>query len=154
MALSICLYKDYITSYCHCWSSTLSETSSGGDQEWGILCSGTKWQHRPSDRYFQGKILWAQFLHRLVSRKARKAQKSFLVMSASHDRKRQPSIKCVLGCMYLHFHQNHIFTDLSPYLFGEVFQSFWNAASWAMVLILSQIKFNSQLSYCAFLKIW
>ena len=34
----------------------------GGDQEWGPLCSGKNWQKRPSDRDFQEKILWAQFL--------------------------------------------------------------------------------------------
>ena len=40
------------------------------------------WQNRSSDRYFQEKILWAQFLHLFI---CRKALKSFMVMSAPCD---------------------------------------------------------------------
>lgn len=42
------------------------------DQEWGTLHSRKNWQNRLSDRYFQEKILWIQFLHLLIPRKALK----------------------------------------------------------------------------------
>ena len=51
-----------------------------GDQEWGIQCSGKNWQKRPSDKSLQ-KILWAQVLHLLISRKALKS----LVPYLPHD---------------------------------------------------------------------
>lgn len=146
LAFAIWLYKDWITSHCSCCPSTPPERSSMWRSEVRHSMLWENRKNRSSDIYIQ-EILWAQFLRLLISRKALKC---FMVTSAPHDQQ-QPSAKCILDCMHLPLHQNHIFTDLSPYLFGEVFQSFWNAASWAMVLILSQIKFNSQLSYCAFL---
>ena len=42
----------------------------GGVQEWNTLFSEKIWQTRSSDRSFQEKILWAQFLQLLISRKA------------------------------------------------------------------------------------
>ena len=62
-------------------------------------------------------------------------------------------------CAWLHvflLHWNHIYTDLTPCLFGTVSQSYLpgyspiNALSWAAVLILPQMKLNLQLSCCAF----
>ena len=41
-----------------------------------------------------------------------------------------------------------MYTDLPPYLFVTVFQTYWNAVSQAIILVLSQIKLNSQLSRC------
>ena len=61
----------------------------GGEQKWGILCSGKNWQNRSSDRYFQEPILGTQFFYLLIPRKA---LKSFMVMSAPCDQQK-PSEK-------------------------------------------------------------
>ena len=90
------------------------------DQEQGLLCSGKNWQNTSWDRYFQKKILWAQFLHLLISRKA---LKSFMAMTAPHH-EQKPSAKCMCLIACIPLRQNHIFTDLSPYFFGAVSQSY------------------------------
>ena len=57
--------------------------AQGGDQQWGTLCSREIGRTGlPIVSYFQEEILWAQFLHLLVSRKA---LKSFLVTSSEGD---------------------------------------------------------------------
>ena len=50
--------------------------------------------------------------------------------------------------------QNHIYTDLLPYLFGAVSQRYLSVISWAVVLILPPIKLNSQLSHSAMFSSW
>ena len=118
LALGICLYMDWIMSCCSCMTLNTPERSSGWRSGVGRSVLWENWQNRSSGRYFQEKLLWVQFLHLLLSRKA---LKSFTVTSAPCDQ--QWPIKCVLGCMYLPLHQKHIYTDISPHLFGVVFQS-------------------------------
>ena len=48
------------------------------------------------------------------------------------------------------FPQNHIYTDPLPTSLKQSLRAIWNAVSWAVVLVLPQIKLNSQLSWCAF----
>ena len=48
--------------HCICWPSTSLKEVQGGYQKWSPLCSGKNWQNRPSDRYFQEKILWVSIL--------------------------------------------------------------------------------------------
>ena len=55
--------------------------------------------------------------------------------------------KSELACIFLH--QNHIYTEL-PHLFGAVPRATWEAISWVRVLILPQIKLNSQVSCICF----
>ena len=54
----------------------------GQDKERGTRCSMKNWHNRPSGRCFQEKILWAKFLHLLISRKA---LKSLMVTPAHCD---------------------------------------------------------------------
>ena len=57
-------------------------------------------------------------------------------------------------CAWMHapsFHQNHIYTDLSPASLESFLRPIWNAVSQAVVIILPQIELNSQLSHCAFI---
>ena len=106
-------YQEFISSWYIYLASP--ERAQGGDQEWGALCAG-----KPGRaglhivQYFQEKILWAQFLHLLVSRKA---LKSFMVMSAPRDYFKM--------CAWLHGPPP--FTKItcivtSPHLFGALFQ--------------------------------
>ena len=44
-------------------------------------------------------------------------------------------------------------TEQPPYLFGAVSRAIWDAVSQAIILILPQIKLNSQLSRCAFFSV-
>ena len=56
-------------------------------------------------------------------------------------------------CAWLHvlpLHQYHIYTDISPASLEQFLRAIWGAVSQAVVLILLQIKFNSQVSLCAF----
>ena len=63
-----------------CWQSLKGAHS--GETKWGTLCSAKVWQNRSSDRHYQKPVLWAQFLHLLMSRKALKC---FMVITAPHD---------------------------------------------------------------------
>ena len=87
-------------------------------------------------RYYQEKILRAQFLHLLISRKA---LKSFMVTSAPCDYQ-QPSAKM---CAWLHVSPftKITYIQIFPPTSSEQFlRAIWNAASQAIVLILPQIK--------------
>ena len=69
-----------------------------GDQKWGTLCSEKNWQNRPSDRYFQEKILGAQFLapsHIQKSTKIINGDTYLLLVTSSN-----PLPKRVLDCTY------------------------------------------------------
>ena len=84
-----------------------------GDQEWGTRCSGKNWQDRPSDSYFQEKILWAQFLA------PSHIQKNAQIINGDIC----PSwLAAVFYCMDP-LHQNHMYIDLPHCLFGTVPQS-------------------------------
>ena len=66
-----------------------------------------------------------------------------------HETRRNILEKHVLDCMYSPFTEVILYSDL-PCLFGAVSQSCLSCISWAAVLILPQIKLNSQLSSCTF----
>ena len=56
-------------------------------------------------------------------------------------------------CTWLHvlpLHKNNIYTDISPASLEHFLRAIWGAVSKDTVLILLQIKFNSQVSLCAF----
>ena len=59
---------------------------------------------------------------------------------------------CALLCAFPS-HQNHIYTDLPPTASEQSLGAIWGAISRAIVLILPQIKLDSQPSPCAFLKV-
>ena len=102
--------------------------AQGGDQEWGTLCSGkTGRAGLQIVRYFQEKILCAQLLHILISRKSTKilhGDVCSLWRAVTFRRLAAIFCKMVLGCMYIPFHLNHICPDVPTWLFGVVFQSY------------------------------
>ena len=123
--------------------------TQGGEQKWGNRCSGENGQNRPSDSYFQEKILGAQFLHLLSSRKA---LNSFMVTSAPQDWQK-PSAKKV--CVSMHVPPPH-FTKITcillfpPASAEQFLRAIWGALSQATVFFLPPMKLNSQLLHCAF----
>ena len=118
------------------WLNTHSlQGNQGEEQKWSTLCSGGKNGITGLQivRYIQGLISWAQFLYLLISRKA---LKSCMLMTVPHDYRNLLQKICA-WLQVLPLHQNHIYTD--PYLSGAVSRS-WVAVSWAVFLILPQIK--------------
>ena len=95
LALSLCLYK-YIPS---CWPSTHSERSSGIRKEALCVLGKTGIVGLQIVRYFQEKILWAQFLHLLISRKVLKSFMVILLLVTSSNFLQ----KHVLDCMHSPF---------------------------------------------------
>ena len=91
-------------------------------------------------RHFQESILWAQFLYLLISRKA---LKPFIVTAVPCDQQK-PSAKI---CAWLHvlpfMEITHILT-FPFYSLQQFLRAIWGAVSQAKVLILPQIKLNSQ----------
>lgn len=89
------------------------------DQNRGTLCSGSTGRTGLQIiRYFQEEILWVQFSHLLVSRKALKPCVVTNVCSSwpeqpSRDQQ-PPSAKCAPDCVDLPLHQNPTYTDLPP----------------------------------------
>ena len=129
---------------CSCWPPAPLEGAQDGEQKWGTLCS-----LKPGRtglqivRYSQELIFWAQFLYVLVSRKA---LKSFMVMTVSHDRqKRHETSRNFLKNKHawlhvLPLHQNCMYTVLLLLSLEQSLRAVWGAVSWAAVLILPQIK--------------
>ena len=97
------------------------ERSSGWEQVWGALCSGkTGRTGLQTVRYFQESILWAQFLHLLVSGKALSPPWwRLLVLTSSnvHKTSSHDLEKSGLGCMYLPPSPESHTQWLSPHLF-------------------------------------
>ena len=95
-------------------------------------------------------IIWAQFLHLLISKKA---LKSLLVTSAPQD-KQKSSKKIIHAWLHiLTVHQNHIYVDLPhppPASLEQFLRDIWDAVFQAIVLISPPIKLNSQLSHYDF----
>ena len=60
LPLTIWFYRDKVTGHCSHWPSTHPERSSEWRSEGKY--SVKNWQNRPSDRHFQEKTLWVQFL--------------------------------------------------------------------------------------------
>ena len=92
---------------------TLKGVRDGG-QEWGARCSGKNWQHRPSDSYFQEKILWAQFSCTI--------QKNAHIINGDICPSWLAAIFCQNACLtaWTPLHQNPMYTDLPHRLFGTV----------------------------------
>ena len=112
---------------CSCWPPAPLEGAQDGEQKWGTLCSPKPGRTGLQIvRYSQELIFWAQFLYLLVSRKA---LKSFMVMTVSHDRqKRHETSRNFLKNKHawlhvLPLHQNCMYTVLLLYVFGTVSQS-------------------------------
>ena len=87
----------------------------------------------------------------------KKKKTSFMLRSAPHDLAvtftRIAAASCKKICAWLNilrFHQNHIYTDPLPTSLEQSLRAIWNAVSWAVVLILPQIKLNSQLFMVCF----
>ena len=90
------------------------------------------------DRYFQELISWSQSLHPFISRK------SLNPFTTS----RKPFVKWVLDWTELLLHQNLIYWPSPTAALEQALRAIWDMASRAAVLILPQIKLNSQLSSC------
>ena len=122
----------------------------GGEQKWGTLCSGKNCRTRLQIvKYFLELILWAQFLHLLISRKA---LKSFMVtfcsswLAVTFTRLAEAFCKkYVLDWRYSPFTKITCLLTFSPASLEQFLRAIWDAISWAIVLILPQIKLNSQL---------
>ena len=108
------------------WKELRAETGSE------VLCGLGKQKNRSSVSYFQ-KMLWADFLHRLISRKALKILHDDVCSpwpAVAFMRLIAIFCKCVPRCMYLPLQQNHINTWPSPLAsLEEFFRPLWNAAS-------------------------
>ena len=105
-------------------------------------------------RYFQKLILWAQFLYLL---KSRKALKSFMVSTVSHDFMRLAEVfwkTYVLDCMYFPFTKITCILISPRHPLEQFLRAIWGAVSWSAVLILPPIKLNLQLSCCAIFFNW
>ena len=105
------------------------------------------WWNRSLDRYFQELSSRTQPLHFLQSRKA---VNPFMVTLAPCDRRK---MFCKISA-WLHWTppstKSHINMLTFPHDFLEQsLRAIWGAVSWASVLILPQIKLNSQLLDCA-----
>ena len=93
----------------------------GWKKKWGTLCSRkTARTGLQIVRYTQELILWAQVLYLLISRKV---LKFFMVQIVSHDWQKlhKTSRKSKINVCLIAY-QNHIYTNLPPYLFGTVSQ--------------------------------
>ena len=117
-----------------CWLQHLLERVQGGHQEWGIL-KKTGRTSLQVVRYFQEKILWAQFSHFLIPRKA---LKSFMTSNNLLQ-------KISAGLHGLPLHKNHLFSDFPLDSLELFLRATWNAVSQAIDFILPQIKLNSQI---------
>ena len=130
----------------------------GGEQKWGTLCSGGKnWQNRSSDSFFQELILWTQFLHLLIPRKALKSLMGMIVprvqQKASGDQQKPSGKICAWWHVFPFIKIVYILPfPSSPTSLGQFLGAIWDAVSQAAVLIFPQVKLNSQLSCCAFFK--
>ena len=103
-------------------------------------------------RYFQELILWAQFLHLLISRKHYTFSSwwHLLLVTSSNLHKTFCKNMCLIVCI-LPSPKSHIYWPSPPTSLEQFLRAIRNAVSQAAVLILPQIKLNSQLSHCAFL---
>ena len=97
-------------------------------------------------RYFQEKILWAQFVHLLMSREALKSVMVTSVPSSNLLQKRV--LDCLYHTSFPSFTKITYILTFPPTSSERFLRAIWNAVSQAIVLILPQIKLNSQLSRC------
>ena len=128
-------------SHCSCQPSTPPERSSG----WRSRVRHTLlWETDSTGlqivRYFQEKILWAQFLHKLLSRKT---LKSLTVISAPRDQQ-QASAKMYACTSFTKITYVLTFCSIS---LEHFFRVIWNVFFQAVV---PQIKLKSQFSCYAF----
>ena len=150
--LAIYLYKDYIMLLQLLTSNTL-EKVQGGEQTWGPLCSGKSgWTGLQIVRYSQELILWAQFLHLLISRKPLKSFMVTLFLVTSEDFTRLAEAfwkKCFMAWISPSPKITYILS-FSPASLEQFLRAIWGTGSRAAVSILPQIKLNFQLSHSAF----
>ena len=72
------------------------------------------------------------------------------MVTSIHETSRNLLQKICAWLHGFHFHQNHIYTDHPPSSLEQFLRDIWGAIFWAIVLILLQVKLNSQLSFYAF----
>ena len=103
--------------------------------------------HRLSQVFKQLDVFRNMFydLNLLISRKA---VNPIMVTS------RKPFVKWVINGIECHLHQSLMYWPSSHCLFGAASQLSWGTASQAAVLILPQIKLNTQFSGCALFFSW
>ena len=124
------LSQDGVTSYCYHRPLTYPERSLGRKLGMRHPVLWENWLNRPSDSYFQKKILMnldsciVPYLRKLSNHQLRCL---FLMTGSNH----------LLGCALLHVYllcqKSHKYWP-PPYLFGTVSQSYWEASSQATVL--------------------
>ena len=140
--------------YCSCWPSTAPERSSGWKAEMRHSVRGEKLAGLQID-IFKEPILWAQFLYHLLISKITKilhGDDCSLWLAESFKRQK-PSGKYILYSMWYSFTKiTYILTYLQLTSLEQFPRVIWDAVSWSAVLILPQIKFNSNLSCCVFFK--
>ena len=126
----------------------------GGEQKWGAMCSGKIGKTGlQTARYSQELILWAQFLHLFLSGKVLISFKVtlFLVTSEGFIRlvenfwKNMGLIACLLPSPKI----TYILT-FPPASLEQFLTAIWGAVSQVAILILAQIKLNSQISHYTF----
>ena len=146
LAISFC--KDWIMCCFSCWPSTPPEWVQGGEQKWGILCSG-----KPAGQVFRELDIFRSWFYEpfLVSPPILKSTKilpgdncrSFTGPAKTFYKKKK---KNVSDCRYSPFTKITYIRSFPPASLEQFLRAVWGAVSWAAVLIWPQIKFNPQLS--------
>lgn len=130
-----------------CWFSTSPKGVQGREQKWGTLCSMEKLSRQVLIvRYFQELISWAQFLYLLIFRKA---LKSLVLMIIRNTLQKNVSVIARIPPSP----KSHVYWPPccpAPPYFLPLWSSFLGLSA---VLILPQIKLNSNLSNCTFFKV-
>ena len=137
---------------CSCWPSTPHEGVQGGEQKWGTLCSGRKTGRTGlqivSGADFMSPILISPHIQR--STRILHGDDCFSWLAeASRDQQKLSIKNYVLDCIYSPFTKITYILCVPPISLEQFLRPIWAAVSWAVVLILLQIKLNSQLSCCA-----
>ena len=119
-----------------------------GGQEWGSLCPQKNWQNSLSDRYFSEDFMSPVLASPHIEKHSDHYQWHLLLVANS---KTLP--KCVLDHTYPTSLKSCVTLTLPPTSLEQFLRAIWNAVSWTVVLILFQMKLNSQLSHCVFFSI-
>ena len=135
-AFAICLYGNWIPCCYSCWPSTIPEGVQGGLRH--SVLQGIWWDRSLDSWMFLGTDFMISIL---ASPPILRSTKSFHVDSRS-SWLTETFVKWVLHGTEVPFHQNLIYWLSPTAILGQSLRAIWDAASWAVVLILPQIKLN------------
>ena len=140
-AFAICLYRDWTPCCYSCWPSIIPEGVQGGVRH--SVLQGIRWDGILDSWMFLGTnfMVWI-----IASPHIQRSTKSL------HGDIRSSWLTKPFCKMSASLHWNppspKLYISTFPPVVGSSLRAIWDAASWAAVLILPQIKLNSQLSSC------